>query len=86
MLKILFFGQLREILQTDQLGIDLQTADNSINNVADLREYLRTKGQLWDEYLATSRSLVAVNQTMSDEQTPIHDNDEVALFPPVTGG
>lgn len=86
MLKILFFGQLREILQTDQLVVDLKLEDSLINNVADLRAYLRLKGELWDEYLARSRSLVAVNQTMSDDQTPIQDNDEVALFPPVTGG
>ena len=86
MLKILFFGQLREILQTDQLAVDLRDPDNLINNVADLRAYLCLKGELWDEYLASSRSLVAVNQTMSDEQTPIQDNDEIALFPPVTGG
>lgn len=86
MLKVLFFGQLRELLQTDQLAVDMQELDNSIKNVGDLRAYLRLKGELWDEYLVNSRSLVAVNQTMSDELTPIQDNDEVALFPPVTGG
>ena len=86
MLKVLFFGQLREILQTDQLAVDMQDLDNSISNVGDLRTYLRQNGEFWDEYLVSSRSLVAVNQTIADEDTAIQDNDEVALFPPVTGG
>jgi molybdopterin synthase sulfur carrier subunit len=86
MLKILFFGQIREVLQTEELGVDMLNLDVPLKNVADLRRYLRLKGGLWDEYLAVSRSLVAVNQTISAELTPIRDNDEVALFPPVTGG
>ena len=86
MLKILFFGQIREILQTEKLDVDILNLDIPLKNVVDLRCYLRLKGDLWDEYLAASRSLVAVNQTMSVELTPIQDNDEVALFPPVTGG
>ncbi|MFT4939976.1 MAG: molybdopterin synthase sulfur carrier subunit [Paraglaciecola sp.] len=86
MLKILFFGQLRETLQTEKLDVDMLNLDVPLKNVADLRHYLRLKGGVWDEYLAASRSLVAVNQTMSLELTSIQDNDEVALFPPVTGG
>jgi molybdopterin synthase sulfur carrier subunit len=86
MLKILFFGQIREVLQTDELDVDLLELQNPLKNVAELRRHLRLRGGLWGEYLATTRSLVAVNQTMSTELTPIKDNDEIALFPPVTGG
>lgn len=81
MIKVRFFAQLREVLQTDRLELPL-----SANTVAELRTQLQQKGPLWQEYLSSSRSLVAVNQTMQNEQASLCEGDEVAFFPPVTGG
>ncbi|MCC2615548.1 molybdopterin converting factor subunit 1 [Aestuariibacter halophilus] len=81
MIKVLFFAQLKDVLGTGQLEID-----EPINDVAALRRTLQARGELWSEYLSAQRALVAVNQTIAHEDTRIGPNDEVAFFPPVTGG
>ncbi len=80
-MKVLFFAQLREVLDCHTLDIQAQ-----LNSVADLRAQLQQKGELWQEYLAEGKALAAVNQTLATEDTTITASDEVAFFPPVTGG
>lgn len=81
MIDVLFFAQIREILKTDRIQIN-----NSFETVGDLRRSLQDRDPIWHEYLSAGRTLVAVNQTISSDETPIASNDEVAFFPPVTGG
>lgn len=81
MINVLFFAQIREVLKTDKVNVE-----SPVTTVAELRVLLQQKGQLWQDYLASGRTLVAVNQTLCDDQTVLKDNDEVAFFPPVTGG
>jgi molybdopterin synthase sulfur carrier subunit len=80
-MNVLFFGQLRELLQTDSLQINV-----AVSTVFELRRELQDKGPLWRDSLERSLTLVAVNQTMANEDTLLEKNDEVAFFPPVTGG
>ncbi|GAC17607.1 MoaD/ThiS family protein [Paraglaciecola arctica] len=86
MLKILFFGQLKEVLKTEFLDIEFVYSGEQINSVAKLRSILQAKGDVWDEYLAYGKALVAVNQEMTNDDAVIGDADEIAFFPPVTGG
>ena len=86
MLKILFFGQLKEITQTEGLEINIIQNGEILNTVANLRSLLQEKGDVWDEYLAYGKALVAVNQEMTSDDTAINNGDEIASFPPVTGG
>lgn len=86
MLKILFFGQLKEVLKTEFLDIEFVLSGEQINSVAKLRSILQAKGDVWDEYLAYGKALVAVNQEMTNDDAVISDADEIAFFPPVTGG
>lgn len=82
-MKILFFGNLREQLGTGEIEVPLAPGTN---NIADLLEALKQRGSEWQQALSTGSLLYAVNQTMATQSTLLKDNDEVALFPPVTGG
>jgi molybdopterin synthase sulfur carrier subunit len=86
MLRILFFGQLKELIQTECLQIDIIQSGKELNTVAKLRSMLQSKDDNWKEYLAYGKALVAVNQEMTSDDTAINDADEIAFFPPVTGG
>ena len=83
MLKVLFFAQTRELLDCDALELDFEPALASLET---LRSQLAARGDRWDLALQRDKLLVAVNQTMSPWDTEIKDGDEVAFFPPVTGG
>ncbi|OUS16323.1 molybdopterin converting factor subunit 1 [Gammaproteobacteria bacterium 50_400_T64] len=82
MIKILFFAQLREMLELELLEFALPTAIN----VAQLKKQLAEKGGRWQLMFAEQEVLVAVNQVIGDDDTVLKEGDEVAFFPPVTGG
>lgn len=84
MVTVLYFARLRERLGLDHETIVLPTG---VACVADLRDWLMQRGGEWESALGADRSIrVAVNQDMARADTPIGDGDEVAFFPPVTGG
>jgi len=86
MLRILFFGQLKDIIKTECLEIDIIQSGKELNTVAKLRSMLQAKDDTWKESLGYGKALVAVNQEMTSDETAINDADEIAFFPPVTGG
>ena len=51
-----------------------------------IREELSKKEGKWDLALEKGKLLVAINQTISSLDSAVSDGDEVAFFPPVTGG
>lgn len=81
MITILFFAQVRELVGTDRLVLDTVPA-----TVEALRQQLTTRGERWALALEEGKLLAAVNQTLVDVSHPLQDGDEVAFFPPVTGG
>lgn len=82
MATILYFARLGEQLQTSSEQISL----NGMSSVRQLVDHLRDRGEPWNSELESGRVLVAVNQEMSDFDSAISDSDEIAFFPPVTGG
>lgn len=82
MINILFFGQLKEVLACNQLQLDVDTK----MQVQDVHQILIEKYEQWASYLQPDRILVAVNQTMASMEHQVNDGDEIAFFPPVTGG
>ncbi|GLP95393.1 molybdopterin synthase sulfur carrier subunit [Paraferrimonas sedimenticola] len=82
MIKVLFFAQVRERLGQASIELD---ADGVATTEA-LREALAAKDDKWSQVMANDQLLVAVNQTISNWQAEVKDGDEVAFFPPVTGG
>jgi molybdopterin synthase sulfur carrier subunit len=58
-----------------------------VGTVGALRSWLATRGGAWATELAAGRAVrVAVNHDVADADTAIRAGDEIALFPPVTGG
>ncbi len=84
MADILYFARLAEELGLKSEQIDL-SAD--CKTVADLVALLRVRGEPFDStFDGTTRVLVAINQEMSEPDAEISNTDEIAFFPPVTGG
>ena len=82
--KILYFASVREKLGNDAEDIDLPAG---VATVAGLRSHLRSRGGAWADALAENKLLrTAVNQDMAPPAAAIKAGDEVAFFPPVTGG
>jgi sulfur-carrier protein len=79
-----YFARLREALGCDAEELALP---EGIADVGALLALLRTRGGAWEKELASGRPVrVAVNQDMADIASPVAAGDEVAIFPPVTGG
>ena len=82
--KILFFAGLREQVGTSAEEIDLPA---DVTTVAALRSFLGGKGSSWKEALSEKKLIrTAVNQDMVEAGARIKAGDEIAFFPPVTGG
>ncbi|GHE98435.1 molybdopterin converting factor subunit 1 [Thalassotalea profundi] len=80
--KILFFGQLKERIGCANTQVELEYP----SSVAEVKLQLQQRGELWQQLLAQGNVLSAVNQTMASDETDINAGDEIAFFPPVTGG
>ena len=80
-IQLKFFARLREELQTEALSLP---ADD-VKNLDQLIPYLVEKYPAWKPFLQKSL-LTAVNQEMIQGDVKLSAGDEVALFPPVTGG
>jgi molybdopterin synthase sulfur carrier subunit len=84
MITVLYFARLREAFGTASEQISLSAG---VRDLESLRELLRSRGGAWAEELADGRPVrAAVNQDMARGETLITDGDEIAFFPPVTGG
>ncbi len=84
MTKILYFASLAETLGMKSEQLEL--ADDC-RTVGDLVALLRARGEPFaGAFDGSTRILVAVNQEMSEASAAIGPADEIAFFPPVTGG
>lgn len=83
MLKILYFASLRETLGQSAESLDLPSG---VNDVGGLLGLLMARGGDWAKLGSVKNLRYAVNQDMARLDTPLKSGDEVAFFPPVTGG
>ena len=70
MINVLFFAQVRELVNTDSL-----TLDGAFENVAALRAHLAAQGDRWALALDEGKLLAAVNQTLVELTHPLADGD-----------
>lgn len=82
-MNILFFASLREQLDCDS---EVWTSLENINTTGDVLNAFIKRGEPWSSALSNKQLIVSVNQEVSNWETSVKLNDEVAIFPPVTGG
>lgn len=83
-MKLLYLASLRESLGRTAEEV---APPGSVNNVGALVDWLRSRGEPWSvELAATRRWRVAVNHEVAEPGTAVKPGDEIAFFPPVTGG
>ena len=82
--RLLFFASLRESLGTQGEEVDLPP---TVTTVGALRQHLHDRGGAWGNVFAPTRNVrAAINQEMAQVGASIKAGDEIAFFPPVTGG
>jgi molybdopterin-guanine dinucleotide biosynthesis protein B len=82
-ITVRYFAGLRESVQRDRETFALQHE----TTLADVLATLRQRGAPWDAALSTKAPIkCALNQEMASPSSAVRAGDEVALFPPVTGG
>ena len=85
MVTLLYFASLRESLGRSREQVALPAP--GVPTVSTLVDSLRSREGAWSEAFAPGKPWrVAVNQQMAGPATPIKPGDEIAFFPPVTGG
>jgi molybdopterin synthase sulfur carrier subunit len=82
--NVLYFARLREAFGVASEQVHLP---DGVMTAAGLLDFLRGRGEAWARELADGRPYrIAVNQDMAVPETALREGDEVAVFPPVTGG
>jgi sulfur-carrier protein len=89
MIKVLFFGALREKIGCGAIALPFdkitQNDDGHIT-VAEVLNALSAQSTRIARALHDGQLLAAVNQQLTSLSQPVQTGDEVAFFPPVTGG
>lgn len=83
MILINYFASYRDRLN---LGGEKIPLTDTLGSVEDVRQMLMQRGDLWREVLGAGNLMCAVNQELCHPSQVIEDFDEIAFFPPVTGG
>ncbi|WP_227814724.1 molybdopterin converting factor subunit 1 [Nitrogeniibacter aestuarii] len=82
-IKLLYFASLRESLGLADESLDLP---EGVDTVGALRAHLSGRSETWGRLAPGHNVRAAVNQAMAGDDASIKAGDEVAFFPPVTGG
>ncbi len=83
-MKVLYFSWLREKVGTAEEDL---SPPEDVGTAGQLIAWLRTRGDNYADALADMATVrIAVNQEYVQLDHPVKAGDEVALFPPVTGG
>jgi molybdopterin synthase sulfur carrier subunit len=82
--KVLYFASLRERVGRDAEEVDVPAG---VSTISGLQQHLRSRGGEWERAFSEKRLVrAALNQDMASAAAPIKAGDEIAFFPPVTGG
>lgn len=87
-ITLFYFARLKEKLNysTEELAI-LDSVYEKPLTILKLKGLLAKRGDVWQQMLLGKHKVRgAINHALVDDNAEIHDGDEVAFFPPVTGG
>jgi len=84
LITILYFARLKESLNYSTEEIDLPA---DVNSIAALKLHLAKRGEAWANLFNGQQTIrAAINHALVENDDIIKNGDEVAFFPPVTGG
>lgn len=81
-LTVRFFARLREELGVEEMTISAESGLTA----GRVLEQLAAQGGAWSQLKGGQPVMIAINQAMARENTAVNAGDELAFFPPVTGG
>jgi len=84
MTTIHYFANIREKLGLASEELELPAQVDTVSALVEL--LVEQHGSQWEEVLNSASVLVAVNQSVAKFASSVKDGDEIAFFPPVTGG
>ena len=83
-MKVLYFAWLRQRIGTGEEDL---SPPETVTTAGELMDWLSAKGEGYAAAFKDASAVkIAVNQTFGSRDTPVAATDEVAFFPPVTGG
>ena len=83
-INILYFARIKESVNYSSENIDLP---NEVTTVTALKNYLALRGDNWANLFNGKQVIrAAINHALVDDMAEISAGDEIAFFPPVTGG
>ncbi len=84
MITVLYFARLKESLNYSTEEIDLPA---DVSSIAALKLHLAKRGEAWANLFNGQQTIrAAINHALVENDAVIKNGDEVAFFPPVTGG
>ena len=83
MIQLRYFASLRETLGIGDEQIELP---ENVSDLPALTQWLQQRGESWHNALNDPRLHIAINQQIVSADSRVTDGDEIAWFPPVTGG
>jgi molybdopterin synthase sulfur carrier subunit len=86
MIKVMFFAALREQLNCESLTLNVSSFEDETITIATIKLALIQQHNEWQNTLENTSLLSAVNHNMVNSEYQVNAGDEVAFFPPVTGG
>ena len=81
-MKIKYFAWIKELTKNDEEILD----SNEIQNLEKLKKFLTTKYPNLQKHFDQEILRFAINQEYVAENIDLNKDDEIAIFPPVSGG
>jgi sulfur-carrier protein len=84
LITVLYFARLKESLNYSTEEMELP---ESVQTIAQLKTHLAKRGEAWANLFNGKQTIrAAINHALVENDAAIKNGDEVAFFPPVTGG